>query len=308
MQRIQILVPGTFFCARGVMGRVSSSDTVREMAKKMGPKFLNNQRGQGVTEYILVLVIIVAMVFGGIYQLNTAFQKWANNYFGEYLACILETGELPSIGGAPGDSGICNQLFEPFDFANGRRLKEDGGGGSGSDNGLSDRSRRGSGKGGGGTRESAAGSRGSLVSRSFRNSNGSGSRTFASSSQQEKQKKKYTGESGTTSYGGSRSSSSGGMDGRPRYLDVPKSAIVDTSEKEGSTSSSKNAVKKDSKSERTPRTFKVIRKEIKKQDNNEADEPMTFGSFLRFLIIAAIIIALVLFLGGQALQISKNSE
>jgi hypothetical protein len=36
--------------------------------------------------------------------------------------------------------------------------------------------------------------------------------------------------------------------------------------------------------------------------------PLTFGNFIRILIIAAIIIALVVLIGGQLLQIGKNME
>ena len=38
------------------------------------------------------------------------------------------------------------------------------------------------------------------------------------------------------------------------------------------------------------------------------DTEMSFGDFLRWLLIAAIIIAIVFFLGGQALQIGKSWE
>jgi hypothetical protein len=42
--------------------------------------------------------------------------------------------------------------------------------------------------------------------------------------------------------------------------------------------------------------------------DNELDASMALPDFLRYLVIAAIIIALVLFLGGQALQISKGQD
>jgi hypothetical protein len=41
---------------------------------------------------------------------------------------------------------------------------------------------------------------------------------------------------------------------------------------------------------------------------SEGDMSLSFGDFLRYLIIAAIIIALVLFLGGQLLQASKGMD
>lgn len=55
-----------------------------------------NESGQGVIEYILVLTITVFLIGTFLYQFSTAFRKYANNFFGEYVACLLETGELPA--------------------------------------------------------------------------------------------------------------------------------------------------------------------------------------------------------------------
>ncbi|MCB0363229.1 MAG: hypothetical protein KDD35_10925, partial [Bdellovibrionales bacterium] len=78
-----------------------------------------SESGQAVVEYLLVLVITVAIAVGLLYQFNGSFARWATSYFGSYFACLLETGELPGIGGAGGDSGICSQLYENFSFAGG---------------------------------------------------------------------------------------------------------------------------------------------------------------------------------------------
>jgi len=84
---------------------------------------MSNERGQALAEYILMLTVSVALILGLMFEFNTAFQSWANNYFGDYLTCLLETGELPSIGGSPGDSGVCNQFFAEFSLKNGRPSK-----------------------------------------------------------------------------------------------------------------------------------------------------------------------------------------
>ena len=81
---------------------------------------LRSQSGQGIVEYILVLIVTLALILGLLWQFSDAFRAWANNYFGEYLACLLETGELPSVGGMGGVAGTCNRYFEPFSIANGR--------------------------------------------------------------------------------------------------------------------------------------------------------------------------------------------
>ena len=87
-----------------------------------------NQTGQAVTEYILLLIFLVTMLFAakGIFG---GLNKFINNYVGEYIACLMEYGELPSLGvketelnkhksAASGSS--CNAKFEGFSFAEGR--------------------------------------------------------------------------------------------------------------------------------------------------------------------------------------------
>ena len=56
------------------------------------------------------------------------------------------------------------------------------------------------------------------------------------------------------------------------------------------------------RSARIPLRAKVA----KKAQTDTADTSFSIAGFLRFLIIAAIIIAIVMFLGGQALKISKS--
>ena len=57
------------------------------------------EKGQAVIEYLLILILVVSIILGILYQFNDAFKKFINGYFGDYIACLLETGELPSLGG-----------------------------------------------------------------------------------------------------------------------------------------------------------------------------------------------------------------
>ena len=60
---------------------------------------------------------------------------------------------------------------------------------------------------------------------------------------------------------------------------------------------------------RMPASKKSLVKKPEAKAAIEADdEPMTIGNFIRFLFIAALVIALLLFIGGQALQMSKSFE
>lgn len=85
------------------------------------------QSGQAVVEYILVLVVTVGIILGVMYQFSDAFKKYVASYFGDYIACLLETGEMPSLGGESGaDAGSCSAEFEPFTISKGRPLNGQG--------------------------------------------------------------------------------------------------------------------------------------------------------------------------------------
>lgn len=273
-----------------------------------------NQRGQGVVEYILVLVVVVFVLLGAVYQLNSAFAVWANNYFGNYLACLLETGELPSLGGE-GTVGSCNEDFAPFSIAEGRPLipgggvnEGGGGGGSGSGGASSSTVVGDSGSGGRGERiavQRGGGSSGGRSSRFGRSSRGGSSsgRGLAFSSQ-EKEEKIYTG-----------STSAMNIPQGAYGSDVPVERRMPIgggtfggNEEEKSKKMPVSAVKKGAQGsvERQAR-LKVMRGP-KKSDAPPEEEGFTFGNFLRILLIAAIIIALMIFIGGQALQIGKSME
>ena len=96
-------------------------------------KLIGEESGQAAIEYILLLVVVVGVLLGSVYQFNSAFSFWADNYFGDYLACLIESGELPSLGGSSGSSGECNQLYKEFSPDDGRPLIASNSGGGGTD-------------------------------------------------------------------------------------------------------------------------------------------------------------------------------
>lgn len=265
-------------------------------------KIAGNQAGQAVVEYVLVLVVAVAIILGGIYQLNSAFKVWANNYFGNYLACLLETGELPTIGGTPGDSGLCEQAFKAFTLADGRPLV-DGfkpGEGNTSTGGPSGGSREGAG-GGSGSGTTFSGTR-------FRSTLGRGNKAAGSSKRgRPKGGATYTGSTQAQSYGGGYSSRGSRAGAEPQTRLDNNFAFQKKREdrqKSSRTVSRKGASEEGGRQKRitlNPNKFK------KTQDAGPSSS-FTISDFIRFLIIAAIIIALVMFLGGQALKIGKSME
>ena len=89
-----------------------SEDTckiVMNPLRKPTPK--NWESGQATTELILLLIIIIIVFSGALYQLNDAFKNYLEEYFGNYLACLLETGELPGLGSEEGNSSCVRGDF-----------------------------------------------------------------------------------------------------------------------------------------------------------------------------------------------------
>ena len=251
-------------------------------------------------EYILILVVVVSLILGGIYQLNTAFKSWAENYFGNYLACLLETGELPSIGGAPGDSGVCNQLFKPFSLAEGRPLRTGA-------NQQQESAEQGD---GGGARERRAGASGQqgnyTVVRSgggaFRAAGGGGVRRRGAGSAGAK-----TGSTDASDYGGGYSSNVG-VQQAPVRKTLDTRFAWERDDQERATRKVANAPKRPGEEGQRLPSIRMKKSDLKKDGQIAPESEMTFPDFIRILIIAAIVILLLWYLGGQAMQIGKSME
>lgn len=244
------------------------------------------------------------VVLGGIYQLNSAFREWAKGYFGDYLACLLETGELPSIGGSVGDSGLCNQFFKPFNLKDGRMLITQTGASTPPS----------SGSGGG----QAAGSRenGGLGSSGYGSYTPVGHFGGASGGGRGRQGVGKAGRSDPNATGNmSASNYGGGYDEQNRKLDTSTKEKLDTQfafqDEAEAKQKRRNVASASSKTGDSNagkgRTI-IHTKSVKKDAGLSDDSGMNFGDYIRFLIIAAIIIALVLLIGGQMLQIGKSME
>lgn len=283
---------------------------------------LSHQSGQAVIEYILVIIVIVAIATGVLYQFNSSFARWATSYFGSYFACLLETGELPGISGSGGDSGVCSQLYEDFKFTAGVVPRIPGGGGGGN-------------TGGGGSHQTRTQgpSRSSGTEASHNDASSSGQASYG----------RVGGKSRSGSFSQSSLDGTSGSNGkRAKFSKNTKSKGLYTGSTEISLANSLNqqsgqsqkikissldrrygfsddqendkkdkiSLSKKDKNQVTSRTNEKIRvnRKVAASEQHIAESSMTFGSFIRFLIIAAIVIALVVLLGGQGLQISKSWE
>ena len=299
-----------------------------------------------MVEYILVLVIVVAIILGIIYQFNDAARQWASNYFGDYLACLLETGELP------GSDAQCDQLFEEFDLASGRpAIQTAGAGGGGTagggssgpgSSGLQPAGGGGGAGGGSGSGGAADGSgsqsqsnaAGARAGDSGGGGSGAGGTAFAAGGQDggrfgrnrsfdENQRRRARGGGaggGESPYTGSTEESipAGALGGsskrvrerrRREQLDMRFSMRRQKAEVETATVEKTQLTKKGSSRSQKKKDEKfVVQRKAAAVEVPEPEIEMSFGHYLRYLVIAAIVIALVLLIGGQILQVSKSMD
>ncbi len=276
-------------------------------SSKVKSGFLGN-KGQAAIEYILLLVIVVGLLIALTSQIMKPFGAFMDNYMGAYLQCILETGELPSLGNdedtALKDEG-CNARFEGATLADGRPPKAgSGSGGSSSDS---------EGKGGGGS-SSYAGSASRGGSR-LTSSSGSGSAGVDGAGAGLDGKKTVVAESGS---GGSsngylnlsRGETTTIIRRRAKQVtlgnDRLSAADLDALKKKQEKEKNDKPVVVGESNQRGPKKIPV--KTPPPREIASEDVEFTIGNFIRIIFIAGIIIALVLLLGGQAMQMSKDFE
>lgn len=270
---------------------------------------LGSESGQAVLEYLLVLFVTVAIILGIMYQFNTAFKKYVQSYFGEYVACLLETGEMPSLGGDGGANATsCASNFEPFSLKNGRPLSGGSGGGGNGDDSRSDKAR---GKNGGDKSNFSRSRNASLRAakipkgRNTRNADGSSGGGGSGSDDDKKKISRRAGAAPGGSYSMrtqrmrdqgqipiSGSFTMGGM----KKDSKPFTARVAAGKKGaagGSRSGKKLMI--------DPKKFRTVA-----SDDGSLELGLSFGDYIRYIIIFGIIIMIVVFFGGQLFQLKKG--
>jgi hypothetical protein len=295
-----------------------------------------NESGQAVIEYILVLTITVFLIGTFLYQFSTAFRKYANNFFGEYVACLLETGELP--GQAKGE---CKDLMNPFNLADGKTatgkdiagtggVGSGQGGGSGSNssstssNGKTGKNAKSGGNGSSSDSDSSSSSGGAPAGELAVNStrgdgDGFGARSIRRSTPIRTSKDDGAGGAGgkgrealkpVGAYSGSDSSGSS-SDGRGRRRALGRGFGFmgqEEQERREEERPATKAVAKDEGDGLRPKKVSVDTSRAPASDKDTGDSGFSIGNFLRVLIIAGILIAIFILFGGQLLAISKGGE
>lgn len=290
-----------------------------------------NEAGQGTVEYVLVLMITVIVILTVMMQFSGAFRAYANGFFGEYVACLLETGELP---GGP----LCANEWKDFNLADGKAGSVgDGGGGSGSGSGS------GNGSGGSGSDGSKSSSKTGDGDSGKSKSDSSGSNSASNS----KPSGETLGSPGDGNSGGGFGSRSKGRQrstsvaGTAKGSDAgagrePLTALANTgrSNSNGDNSSGrKQSLSRDygyfgQKEDEDREASRPAVKEVAKDTSGRLrpkkvaegpqrapasksmgdDDGFSFGSFIRIILIAGILIAIFILFGGQLLAISKSGE
>lgn len=301
------------------------------------------ESGQAIIEYVLLLVIVVSIILGIMHQFSDAFRKYTRGMFDPengYIVCLLETGVLP------GDA-TCQDQFAAFSLSNGKALVSGGGGsGGGSGGGPSGQSSNpgsrgpGGGAGGSGTRPGdrnasrAEEGGGAGAGGEIRSSGGNGAT--------------YVGDGGGGGGGGGRgflrprstkvgqmaasSKEESSLGGADSLLGKSNSTAVATMTASGKAKPLARgfAYMEDEKSSESTAARAPItsvgkngddgggslrpKKAVENVSRGPSQEMKVnegsfgFGDFIRYLLIIAVIIAILLFFGGQLLQMSKSWE
>ncbi len=274
-----------------------------------------HQRGQAVLEYVLLLFVVVIVLGGLLFGLADGTRRFVNNYFGAYFQCLLETGELPRLGGDTGgaDASECESEFQPFTIEEGRPPILDEGFAGGSDGS----------EGGGSTPVNVA----ELEAGSGAEGGAGGSLIPVGSSGDFGDQASGRGVRVPVTSSGSKSSGSSdgnqppvfmnnatGEDfnensGRQEYVPVyGRSNSTEEEEREGAppsvASSGAQGDGEDLRSiKRVPTN--TDEKRVQKVDD---DTSLSIPDFLRYILIIGMILAIVVFFGGQVLQYQKSKD
>lgn len=289
----------------------------------------DNQSGQAGIEYILILLVIVALAMM-LRQLYEPLRLWTDRHFSAYLSCLLEVGELPQFAGEVCNEGSSADLARTMRQVQIRNPMGEGGGAGGINGNRTggsnaaalnaEEARRRAGRRpssaataeavtntpGGGGGGGFAGRSPRFASRGGRSQFGQGGSAAGRTS---------AGDPGAGKSSNLEAINGGSVEGRRKVADRKKRDTDDSGlsgyemdrRDRKVVARSQTSVKTDDEgNDRRPTRLKANRSGPKAEVIEE--KPWSFGDYLRIMIIIAIIVALFFLIGGQALQLSKSSE
>lgn len=282
-----------------------------------------NQSGQAAIEYILVTMVVVTIAVAFMSRVIKPMGAFIQDVMGTYVSCLLETGELPKLGNEAEKKASCAEVYTSAYAKFSQQLK------SGDFGNLKSNSS-------GSNRDPSSNSKNNSSSNSNnrKNSNNSDTSTNAGSASRGgsryiggsskiggdgvKSNLNYSSDKVTTiaqndksskTSRGSYTSSSGGYNGR-KEVSINTESLSEAQKKQlaGQANVGKEIsfTNEESTNRSRNKRMNVEPPTPRAPAADEEFEPLGFGDYARYLLIAAIIIALVVFLGGQAFQISKE--
>lgn len=266
------------------------------------------QSGQAIIEYVLILIITVSLVLALMNQVFKPFGTFIENYMGKYVGCLLEYGELPSLGSqdeSPVDEDSeCEKRFEAASVGAGRPPRQ-GGGNTNNPNRENNRERSSSERGGGGGTYAGSASRSRGIGQRGPQSGVESAPARPAGKTVEIALSSGPGGAYFNASEGGSSTTIRVAENR-RYVAVTGLSDEEKKRLEREVEGQDKLLVTGEGIAQKPKKLAIKRPEAPMKI--EPDEPFTLGDFMRILFIAAIIIALVIFVGGQVLQMSKSDN
>ncbi|HRO66360.1 MAG TPA: hypothetical protein PL182_02215 [Pseudobdellovibrionaceae bacterium] len=264
-------------------------------------------------EYILVVTVSVIIVLGLAQRMYKPLGDFIEGFMGTYVACLLETGELPILGANTSGSGECKIPImgagDPLDGGASSPGSQTNSNSKPPDDGdkvTNDRGGNDSGSGGGG-----GGGRGSGSSRRFTVGAGTASGDGGGGAAGRKIVIALEGGGSGSFFGNQSGGGSGSIYRRgSRYVAVTGSMAQEAQERQEREANRSITQKVDGGTGGTqkkkmavvpppPKSTALLEDEIKGID---------YSQIVKYILIAGIIIILLALIGGQALQLSKSWE
>ena len=316
---------------------------------------LNNQGGQAVVEYVLLLIITVSLLLAA-KGLFVGTQNFIKGYAEDYIVCLMEHGELPQLGVGNDDlkkhQGKTNCVAK-FSIAGGATLTGGGSGGSGSssssgggsangkgsqlaNNGNGKNSANGAnagkdGKSGSGKNDSGSsdtdsdsaggrsgrgGGSGNYANGRINRGGGFGVADGAAGSAGGDKVRLLEGQADDLAFGRNgdydRSSRVSYKNNRYRAITGQMSDEIEkTTKKEPRkpTSRTVSSVKEEEAFRPGPRKSAFVPPERKPTaEYQDKEDDFSFGYLLKWLLIAGMVIAIIIFFGGQVLNYSNSDS
>lgn len=275
-------------------------------------------------EYVLILIIVVGIILALSREFMPSLKGYVEVLTGNYVECLLERGELPGLGGESNSTSgqdSCEAVLGAVKgnlSASSKAFKSaTGGDGASGAGGSKDSSDSAGGKNSGDKNaknksdsDKAGGGGGGSVSVNGRSANLNttrGSRSIESGPAEE-EKVTLIQQGKGSGFMRTRTSTVAGISSGGRYISG-QIELTDAQQRQvaARTEAPPQALAV-AGGEELPRPVKkmFVKPPPPKEKPQTDDEPMSFGNYLRYIFIAAIIIVIIAVIGGQAASTSKG--